>query len=149
MAFFHEYLRANKIVPDPRFDELDEAALVHCLLLARMRHSTADMEIKSGILARMGFYRDLAGAEAQNALFFVAAFLCFFVTKPMRYLEEIETFKQDFIPGFAIDAAKKERLARGLRPDFFDATVPSLITTETLDRFFDITELRAVPGATG
>ncbi len=147
MAFFHEYLRANKIVPDPRFDESDEAALVHCLLLARMRHSTTDIEIKSGILARMGFYRDLASAEAQNALFFVAAFLCFFVTKPMQYLEEMEAFKLYFIPGFAGDAIKKEQLARGLRPDFFDATVPSLITTETLDRFFDIAELRATAGA--
>ncbi len=149
MSFFHEFLRANKVIPDPRFDESDEAALVQFLLLARMRRSTADLEIKLGILARMEFYRELASAEAQNALFFVAAFLCFFVTKPMQYLAEIEAFKDHFIPGFAGDRAKQMQLTRGLKPEFFEATVQSLITTETLDRFFDIAELNEAAGAAG
>jgi hypothetical protein len=81
---------------------------------------------------------ELATFEAQEALMFTAAFLCFLVSKPMTYVREMEVFKQYFTPGFAGDKAKQAQLATALRPEFFTAPVESLATTETLDRFFDV-----------
>jgi hypothetical protein len=147
MAFFREFLRASHIVPDPRFDEDDEAALAQFLLEARMHHTAADVKLKSGFFAGRKLKSELLSAEAQNALMFVSAFLCFFISKPMTYVHEIEIFKQHFTPGFAGSEAKQAQLANALRPEFFSANVESLATTETLNRFFDMAELSASTGA--
>jgi hypothetical protein len=141
MAFFREFLKTNKIVPDPRFDEEDEAALVQFLLEARMHGTAADVKIKSGFFAGRKLGVELVSVEGQDALMFVSAFLCFFLSKPMTYAHEMESFKQHFIPGFVGDKAKQAQLAKALRQEFFKANLESLATTETLDRFFDISEL--------
>ena len=146
MAFFREFLMASKVIPDPRFDEADEAALVQLLLQARIRRSVEGVELKTGFLARREFNSELVSVEAQNALLFVAGFLCFFLSKPIGYTRGIEAFKEHFIPGFAIDKAKQARLMEGLRPEFFQATLESLATTETLDELFDTAQLRAAAG---
>lgn len=148
MPFFRDFLKEHKVIPDPRFDEADEASLARFLLEARMHRSAAGLVIKTGFFARRELNRELASVEAKEAILFVAAFLCFFVSKPMGYLREMEAFKEHFIPGFTMDAEKQAQLARGLRPEFFDATVESLTTAETLDLFFDIAELGASAGAT-
>ena len=149
MAFFREFLRTNKIVPDPRFDEDDEAALAQFLLEARMRGTAADVKVKSGFFAGRKLNVELVSVEAQDALMFISAFLCFFISKPMRYVHEMEAFKQHFTPGFAKDKAKRAQLAQALRPEFFSASVESLAMTETLDRLFDVSELGAQIGAAG
>ncbi len=141
MAFFREFLRTNKIVPDPRFDEDDEAALAQFLLEARMHGTAADLKVKSGFFAGRKINMELMSTEGQGALMFISAFLCFFISKPMTYVNEMEMFKQHFTPGFAGNKAKQEQLAKALRPEFFSATVESLAMTETLDRFFDLAEL--------
>jgi hypothetical protein len=148
MSFFREYLKENKVIPDPRFDEGDEASLVRFLLEARMHHTAAGLEIKTGFFARRELNRELATVEAKNEMIFVAAFLCFFVTKPLGYLREMEAFKEHFIPGFSMDTAKQAQLARGLRKNFFTGAVESLVTAETLDLYFDIAELGASAGTT-
>ncbi len=149
MAFFRSYLKEIGIIPDPRFDETDEDVLVQFLLQARIRGSTANIEIKTGFFGRRELYRDLAEPKAEDALRFVAGFLCYFVTKQVGYLREMEIFKEHFIPGFAKDRSKQAQLARGLREEFFHAALESLETAETLNLYFDISELNAVAGATG
>ncbi|MGA9062139.1 MAG: hypothetical protein WB341_10785 [Terracidiphilus sp.] len=146
MAFFGEYLKKYEIIRDPRFDESNEEALVHFLLRARLRNSAAGVEVRTGFLAQREVNLDLADPRAEGALMFVSAFVCYFVTKPVGYLREMETFKQHFIPGFAEDRAKQMRLARGLREEFFHATAESLETTETLDLLFDIAMLGEAVG---
>ncbi len=141
MSFFRDYLQENKIVHDPRFDETDEDFLVQSLLQARIHRSNTHLVIKAGFFGRRDLIRELADPKSQDALQFVTAFLCYFVTKPIRYQREIEEFKLYFIPGYANDKSKHEQLARGLREGFFDATPESLETTETLDTLFDIAEL--------
>jgi hypothetical protein len=149
MAFFRSYLKEIGIIPDPRFDETDEDVLVQFLLQARIRGSVANLEIKTGFFGRRELYRDLADPKAKDALKFVAGFLCHFVTKPVGYQREMEDFKQYFIPGFAKDRSRQARLARGLREEFFHTALESLETAETLDLYFDISELNAATGATG
>jgi hypothetical protein len=141
MSFFRDYLRGNSIHPDPRFDEADEDFLVQALLQARMRRSNTHIVIKAGFFGKRDLERELMTPEAQDALQFVAAFLCYHVTKPIAYQREIEEFKLYFTPGFAKDKSKYDKLARGIRKTFFDATLESLETTETLDVLFDIAEL--------
>lgn len=148
MAFFRDLLKEFKVIPDPRFDEADEASLARFLLEARMRHSAAGLAVKTGFFARRELNRELAVPEAKETMIFVAAFLCFFVSKPMGYLREMEAFKQHFIPGFTMDAAKQTQVARGLRPEFFGATLESLTKAETLDLYFDIAELGTEAGST-
>jgi hypothetical protein len=64
------------------------------------------------------------------------------VSTPITYGREMEEFKMYFTPGFASNNLKHEQLRRGLRQSYFDATLESLETTETLDALFDIAELK-------
>jgi hypothetical protein len=41
--------------------------------------------------------------------------------------------------------SKNEKLRRGLRESYFDATLESLETTETVDALFDMAELKKEP----
>lgn len=141
MSFFRDHLQEHRVYHDPRFDETDEDFLVQSLWQARIHRSKTHLVIKAGFFGRRDLIRELADPKAQDALHFVAAFLCYFVTKPIRYQREIEEFKLYFTPGYAKDKSKHEQLARGLRDGFFDATLESLETTETLDALFDIAEL--------
>lgn len=143
MAFFREYLQKNKILHDPRFDETDEDFLVQALLQARMNQSKGNIVIKTGFFGKRDLERELKTPKAQDALQFVAAFLCYLVATPITYGREMEKFKMYFTPGFAIDNSKHEQLRRGLRASYFAATLESLETTETLDALFDIAEMSA------
>jgi hypothetical protein len=58
----------------------------------------------------------------------------------------MEGFKSYFTPGFASNNLKHEQLRRGLRESYFDATIESLETMETVDALFDIAELKKTPG---
>ncbi len=58
----------------------------------------------------------------------------------------MEGFKAYFTPGFASNNSKHEKLRRGLRESYFDATLESLETTETLDALFDMAELKETRG---
>jgi len=58
------------------------------------------------------------GLEAQNALRFVSIFLCYFISKPPEYEEEIKGFKQNYIPGFASEPEKHLLLYQSARPAF-------------------------------
>jgi hypothetical protein len=69
------------------------------------------------------------------------------VKTPIPYGREMERFKAYFIPGFASSNSKHEQLRRGLRESYFDATLESLETTETLDVLFDMAELKKTPGS--
>lgn len=146
MAFFREYLQKSKILHDPRYDETDEDFLVQALLQARMNQSKGNIVIKTGFFGKRDLERELKTPKAQDALEFVAAFLCYLVATSIRYQQEMERFKMYFIPGFATDNSKHEQLRRGLRAGYFDATLESLETTETLDVLFDIAEMRAKTG---
>ena len=141
MSFFRDYLRANNVMHDPRFDETDEDFLVQALLQARMHRSKTHIVIKAGFFGKRDLERELKTPKGKEALQFVAAFLCYMVPTPITYQKEMEGFKMYFTPGFANDSSKHEQLARGLRDGFFDATLESLETTETLDALFDIAEL--------
>jgi hypothetical protein len=141
MSFFRDYLKENRIMHDPRFDETDEDFLVQALLQARMHRSNSHIVIKTGFFGKRDLEHELKTPEAQEALQFVAAFLCYLVTKPIAYQREVEGFKMYFTPGFANDKSKHEQLRQGLRASFYDATLESLETTETLDALFDIAEI--------
>ncbi len=145
MAFFRDYLRENKVLHDPRYDETDEDFLVQALLQARMNRSKTNIVIKAGFFGRRDLERELKTPKAQEALHFVAAFLCYMVRTPITYGREMEGFKMYFTPGFAKDNSKHEQLRRGLRESYFDATPESLETTETLDALFDMAELKKTP----
>jgi hypothetical protein len=97
--------------------------------------------IKVGFFGKRDLERELKTPKAQEALQFVAAFLCYMVPTPITYQKEMEGFKMYFTPGFANDSSKHEQLRRGLRESFFDATLESLETTETVDALFDIAEV--------
>lgn len=142
MSFFRDYLRENKVLHDPRFDETDEDFLVQALLQARMNRSKTNIVIKAGFFGRRDLERELKTPKAQEALHFVTGFLCYMVRTPIRYGREMEGFKAYFTPGFASNNSKHEQLRRGLRESYFDATLESLETTETLDALFDIAELK-------
>jgi hypothetical protein len=141
MSFFRDYLKENKIMHDPRFDETDEDFLVQALLQARMNRSKTNIVIKAGFFGKRDLERELKTPKAQEALHFVAAFLCYMVRTPITYGREMEGFKMFFTPGFARDNSKHEQLRRGLRESYFDATPESLETTETLNALFDIAEV--------
>jgi hypothetical protein len=141
MSFFRDYLKENRVMHDPRFDETDEDFLVQALLQARMHRSKTHIVIKAGFFGKRDLERELKTPKAQEALQFVAAFLCYMVPTPITYQKEMEGFKMYFTPGFANDSSKHEQLRRGLRESFFDATLESLETTETVDALFDIAEV--------
>ena len=145
MSFFRDYLREHKVLHDPRFDETDEDFLVQALLQARMNRSTTNIVIKAGFFGKRDLERELKTPKAQEALQFVAGFLCYTVKTPIPYGREMERFKAYFMPGFASSSLKYEQLRRGLRESFFDATVESLETTETMDALFDMAELKKTP----
>jgi hypothetical protein len=145
MSFFREYLRENNVLHDPRLDETDEDFLVQALLQAWMNKSNTNIVIRAGFFGKRDLERELKTPKAQEALQFVAAFLGYTAKVPITYGREIESFKIYITPGFATDASKHEQLRRGLRAAYFDATLESLETTETLDALFDIAELKAVP----
>jgi hypothetical protein len=147
MAFFREYLKKSKILHDPRFDETDEDFLVQALLQARMNGSNSNIVIKTGFFGQRDLERELKTPKAQDALQFVAAFLCYLVATPITYGREMEKFKMYFTPGFAANSSKHEQLRQGLRASYFDATVESLETTETLDALFDIAEMSEKTGS--
>ena len=117
MAFFREYLQKNKILHDPRFDETDEDFLVQALLQARMNQSKGNIVIKTGFFGKRDLERELKTPKAQDALQFVAAFLCYLVATPITYGREMEKFKMYFTPGFASNNSKHEQLRRGLRAE--------------------------------
>ena len=142
MTFFRDYLRQNKVLHDPRFDETDEDFLVQALLQARMNRSTKNIVIKAGFFGKMDLERELKTPKAQEALQFVAGFLGYTAKAPITYGREIEGFKAYFTPGFASSNLKHEQLRRGLRDSFFDATVESLETMEKVDALFDMAELK-------
>jgi hypothetical protein len=145
VTFFRDYLREIKVLYDPRFDKTDEDFLVQALLQARMNRSTKNIVIKAGFFGKRDLERELKTPKAQEALHFVAAFLGFTVKTPITYGREIEGFKAYFTPGFASNNSKHEQLRRGLRESYFDATLESLETTETLDVLFDMAELKKTP----
>ena len=142
MNFFREYLKANHIVHDPRFDATDEDFLVQALMQARMNKSSANIVIKAGFFGKRDLEKELKTQKAKDALYFVAAFLCFMVKVPITYGREIENFKMYFTPGFASNNSKHEQLRRGLRASYFEATPESLEETETLDVLFDLAEMK-------
>jgi hypothetical protein len=146
VSFFRDYLRENKVLHDPRFDETDEDFLAQALLQARMNRSTTNIVIKAGYFGKKDLERELKTPKAKEALHFVAAFLCYMVKTPIPYGREIERFKAYFTPGFSSNNSKHEQLRRGLRESYFDATLESLETTETLDVLFDMAELKKTPG---
>jgi len=146
VSFFRDYLRENKVLHDPRFDETDEDFLVQALLQARMNRSKTNIVIKAGFFGRRDLERELKTPKAQEALHFVTGFLCYMVRTPIRYGREMEGFKAYFTPGFASNNSKHEQLRRGLRESYFDATLESLETTETLDALFDMAEPKKTPG---
>ncbi len=146
MSFFRNYLRENKVLHDPRFDEIDEDFLVQALLQARMNRSKTNIVIKTGFFGKRDLERELKTQKAKDALHFVSAFLGYLVATPISYQKEIERFKAYFTPGFANDPSKHEQLRRGLRESFFEANLESLEATETLDALFDIAELKKAPG---
>ncbi len=146
MSFFRDYLRQNKVLYDPRFDETDEDFLVQALLQARMNRSKGNIVIKTGFFGKRDLERELKTPKAQEALHFVAGFLGFMVKTPIPYGREMEGFKAYFTPGFASNNSKHEQLRRGLRESYFDATLESLETTETVNALFDMAELKKGPG---
>lgn len=146
MSFFRDYLKENKVLHDPRFDETDEDFLVQALLQARINRSRNNIVIKAGFFGKMDLERELKTPKAQEALHFVAGFLGYTVKAPIAYGKEIEKFKAYFTPGFAGDASKHEQLRVGLRESYFDATPESLETTETLDVLFDMAEMKKTQG---
>lgn len=147
MAFFREYLKKSKILHDPRFDETDEDFLVQALLQARMNGSNSNIVIKTGFFGQRDLERELKTPKAQDALQFVAGFLCYLVATPITYGKEMEKFKMYFTPEFATNSLKHEQLRQGLRAGYFDATLESLETTETLDALFDIAEMSEKTGS--
>jgi len=146
VAFFRDYLREKKVLNDPRFNETDEDFLVQALLQARMNKSKNNIVIKTGFFGKRDLERELKTPKAQEALDFVAGFLGFTVKTPITFGREMERFKAFFTPGFASDNSKHEQLRRGLRASYFEATVESLETTETVDALFDLAELKKTPG---
>ncbi len=146
MTFFREYLKENKVLHDPRFDETDEDFLVQALVQARMNKSKNNIVIKTGFFGKRDLERELKTQQGKEALQFVAAFLCYTVKTPIPFGKQMEKFKAHFIPGFAGDASKHEQLRQGLRPTYFDATPESLETAETLDALFDVEEMKKKPG---
>ena len=145
MSFFRDYLRQNRVLHDPRFDETDEDFLVQALLQARMNRSRGNIVIKAGFFGKRDLERELKTPKAQEALHFVAGFLCYMVKTPIPYGREMEGFKLYFTPEFASSNSKHEQLRRGLRESYFDATLESLESTETLDALFDLAELKKGP----
>ena len=115
MTFFRDYLRDNKVLHDPRFDETDEDFLVQALLQARMNRSTKNIVIKAGFFGKRDLERELKTPKAQEALHFVAGFLGYTAKAPITYVREMEGFKSYFTPGFASNNLKHEQLRRGLR----------------------------------
>src|ERR1700683_3256107 len=93
MNFFRDYLKENKILHDPRFDVTDEDFLVQALLQARMNKSSANIVIKAGFFGKRDLEKELKTPKAQEALQFVAAFLCYTVKTPITYGREMEGFK--------------------------------------------------------
>ena len=131
--------KKNKILHDPRFDETDEDFLVQALLQARMNRSNDEHRDQGRVFRQKGFGARAEDAESHRKLCNLwRRFLCYTVKTPITYGKEIEGFKAYFTPGFASDNSKHEQLRRGLRASYFDATLESLETTETLDTLFDI-----------
>ncbi|HVO78873.1 MAG TPA: hypothetical protein VMT39_02545 [Candidatus Bathyarchaeia archaeon] len=143
MAFFRLYLVRNHQAPDTTFDERDEAALVYFLLQARLKGSAEGVSIDSDFQAPADTAWMPPAPDLEAQIKFVAAFLCFFVSKPMAYMNELQAFRQYFIPGFAADSAKQIQLGRALRAPFFTAGVEDLASASSLDLLFDVDEMSA------
>jgi hypothetical protein len=141
MAFFRSYLIENAATPDEEFDENDEAALVWFLVQARVRKSAEGLEVPAGYIAPTALPQEFASAYIKKHLKFVSGFLCFFVAKPALYSREIRAFRRYFIPNFANDRDKQIQLGQALHDEFFTASLNDLETAESLDRFFDVTQL--------
>ncbi len=146
VSFFRDYLKENKVLHDPRFDETDEDFLVQALLQARMNRSRGNIVIKAGFFGKMDLERELKTPKAQEAMQFVAGFLGYTVKTPIPYGKEIERFKAYFTPEFASSSSKHEQLRQGVRESYFVATLESLETTETLDALFNMAELKKTQG---
>jgi len=139
MSFFRDYLRKQGQQPDVQFDEDNESWFVFALVLLRIGFPLSYWNLIVGRGKRFRQQDPLAdfaeGPEFRNALLFVSWFLCFFIPKPRRYLEEISSFKKDFVPGFAFDYEKQERLFKIVRPEF-SRTPLQEATWETVSHYF-------------
>lgn len=147
MAFFRDFLIKNEQIPDMQYSERDEAALVLFLLRARLNRSTRGILIPEDFDAEDSQYVGMTTGATQKDLEFVSGFMCFFVSKATPFMNEIEEFKQYFIPQFASDQAKQKELAQALRPGFFTATLESLKTAQSIDSFCDPATLAKAAGA--
>jgi hypothetical protein len=63
------------------------------------------------------------------------------VAKPALYSRELRAFRIYFIPNFAKDRDKQIQLGQALHDEFFTASLNDLKTAESLDRYFDVTQL--------
>jgi hypothetical protein len=138
MAFFRSFLVENNQTPDTTYNENDEAALVLFLLQARLRQSAVDLHVPDGFEAPEHLPEGFALPGHLKELKFVAGFLCFFVSKPMRYMREVRSFREYFTPGFASDAPKQIQLAQALREEFYRATLNDLESATTLNGLFNV-----------
>lgn len=136
MAFFRDFLRKNGQPIDTTYDEQDEAALVWFLVMARMNQSARGIQVPDNFTAP----GDLT-AEITKHMRFVGGFLCFFIAKPATYMRDMQAFRQYFIPGFATDRDRQVQLGQALEDAFFTAELEDLANAESLNLFFDTTEL--------
>ena len=131
MSFFRDYLQNQGQQPDYQFAEIDESWFVFALLLLRLGFSPDMWNLLTGRGKRFRGDDPLANSganpEFQSALLFVSKFLCFFVPKPQRYQQQISSFTEYFIPGFASDQQKQELLIQSALPSF--SSTPSEIAT--------------------
>ena len=125
MSFFRDYLTGQNQKPDLRFQEADENLFVFALLFLRLGFRINMWNLVTGrgrqFLKTDPFAGVLPGLEFNNALQFVSTFLCFFVPKPPSYEEEMSSFKDFFVPGFAKDLKRQQLL--------FESALPSFSTT--------------------
>lgn len=145
MKFFRPYLlRRGRGVRirgiRTEFSEDDEAAVAWFLVEARLRKSAREL-LNSAVFTAPETIPTFKPLLRQVR--FVACFMCFFISKPTCFEDEMNEFCRYFIPNFAHDGGKRAQLARSLRPGFFSATVRDLEQAQTLDQYFDITDIRA------
>jgi hypothetical protein len=148
MSVFRDYLRRRGATPDSQFDEPDESWFVFSLLLIRLG-LVARLEsppwfeapLTSTVLRKMPDPLKLInpGVEARESLKFVSSFLCFFVPKGPRYLREIASFKEQYIPNFYSDVEKQLHLYESALPSF--AITPlDKAQWETVTTYFRVQE---------
>lgn len=139
MSFFRDYVERQNEKPDFRFEETDENWFVLALLFLRLGFRINMWKLVTGrgmqFLDPDPLAEFLPGPESYNALGFVSRFLCFFVPKPPRYQQEISSFRDLFIPGFAVDRQKQELLFTSALPSF-STTLLDKAKWETVDDYF-------------